>query len=185
MQQQQPFTIIKVFYAVFVYCIYTRSKLIMKKLYFTTVVFSGCIFLCSCKDEYSICNLSKDVRFTAGFYKKVGLNDVVSPAPRFTLSLLNSGTSSYTQQANVEIFSLPLSPVVDSVKYVLKLDTGLQADTVTITYTSKGENLSVECGSVVYNTITQITSTVNTIKSVNIIKALVNTEPLQNVKIFY
>ena len=157
----------------------------MKKLYLFACISSCCLALHSCKDEYTLCNLVKDVRFTGGFYRKVGSNDAVAPAPKFTLSELNSGSNIYNQQVNVEVFSLPLSQVIDSAKYVLKLDANLQADTVTIKYTSQGVNLSLECGGVTYNTITSISTTINTLDSIKIIRALVNTEPVQNVKIYY
>ena len=157
----------------------------MKKIYFAAGIFAITFNLSSCKDEYTLCNLSKEVRFTGGFYRKVGSNDVMAPAPKFTLLQLNSTVPLYGQQPNVETFSLPLSPVLDSAKYVLTIDAGMQADTVTIVYTSQGVNLSVECGAVTYNTISKIITTINTIDSVKIIKALVNTEPGQNVKFYY
>lgn len=157
----------------------------MKKIYLAAVILSIVFYLVGCKDEYTLCNLSKEVRFTGGFYKKVGSNDAIAPAPKFTLLQLNSSLPLYNQQINVETFSLPLSPVVDSAKYVLTVNSSLQADTVTIFYTSQGVNLSVECGSVNYNTITKVTTTINTLDSVKIIKALVNTEAGQNVKIYY
>ena len=144
------------------------------------------MLLCAaCKDEYTLCNLSKEVRFTAGFYNKSGANDVAAPAPKFTLSQLNVSPPLYFEQVNVQTFSVPLSPITDSAKYILKLDNNLQADTVTVTYTSQGVNLSLECGSVVYNTITKITTTINTIDSIKIVKALVNTEAGVNARIYY
>ena len=157
----------------------------MKKLYLFACISLCSLSLTSCKDEYTLCNQVKDVRFTGGFYKKVGSNDVVAPAPKFTLSQLNSGSNIYNQQVNVDVFSLPLSQIIDSAKYVLKLDNNLLSDTVTIRYTSQGVNLSLECGSVTYNTITSISTTINTLDSIKIIRALVNTEPVQNVKIYY
>lgn len=157
----------------------------MKKIYFAAGLLAVAFNLAACKDEYTLCNLSKEVRFTGGFYKKVGSSDALSPAPKFTLLQLNTTVPLYSQQVNVETFSLPLNPVLDSAKYVLTLNTGLQADTITIIYTSQGVNLSVECGSVTYNTINKVTTTINTLDSVKIIKGLVNTEAGQNVKIYY
>ena len=161
------------------------SLINMKKIPFVACIVTVSLYFTACKDEYTICNLSREVRFTGGFYRKLGANDVASPAPKFTLSQLNISPAFYNEQVNVQTFSVPLNSLTDSGKYVLKLDNNLQADTVTVTYTSQGVNLSLECGSVTYNTITKITTTINTIDSIKIIKPLVNTEAGVNARIYY
>ena len=154
-----------------------------KKLFLILIV--GASFLTACKDEYTICNLSKDVRFIASFYQRNNGADVLTPAPNLNITLLPNNTSLYTQQANVATFSFPLNPLVDSAKYSFKLANNLQADTVTIVYTSTGANLSLECGAVTYHNITKITSTLNTIDSIKITNAVLNTNLLQNAKFYF
>ena len=157
----------------------------MKNTPFAISLTATMLFILSCKDEYTICNLNKEVRFTGGFYRKLGTTDVATPTPKFTLSQLNVQPPFYSQQANVQLFSLPLNSLTDSAKYVLKLDTNLPADTITVIYSSQGVNLSVECGSVVYNSITKINTTINTIDSIKIVKPLVNTEAGENARFYY
>ena len=141
--------------------------------------------LYSCKDEYTLCNLPKEVNFTAGFYKRVGTADVSSPAPSLTLFLLNGTSPIYSQQQNAASFGIPLNPAVDSSRYVITLANGAQSDTLTIVYTSQSSTLSAECGSVILNNITRLYSTAHTIDSVKITSSAVNTTPLQNAKISY
>ena len=157
----------------------------MKNIPFAILLTSTMLFFTACIDEYTLCNLNKEVRFTGGFYRKLGANDVASPAPKFTLSQLNVSPAFYSEQVNVQLFSLPLNAVTDSAKYVLKLDNNLQSDTITVIYSSQGVNLSVECGSVVYNTVTKVKTTINTIDSIKIVKPLVNTEAGENARIYY
>lgn len=139
----------------------------------------------SCKDEYTICNLSKDVRFIASFYQRNNGADVLAPAPLLNITQLGINAPLYTQQAHVPTFSIALNPLLDSAKYFIKLSNSLQADTLTIVYTSTGANLSLECGPVTYHNISKLYSTLNTIDSVKITNPLLNTDLLQNAKIYY
>ena len=157
----------------------------MKNIPFVISLTITILFFTSCKDEYTLCNLNKEVRFTGGFYRKLGTTDVATPAPKFTLSQLGVQSPLYSEQVNVQLFSLPLNSILDSAKYILKLDNNLIADTITVIYSSQGVNLSVECGSVVYNNITKIKTTINTIDSIKIVKPLVNTEAGENARFYY
>ena len=139
----------------------------------------------SCKDEYTICNLSKDVRFIASFYQRNNGVDVLVPAPLLNITQLGTNAPLYTQQANVPTFAIALNPQLDSTKYYIKLSSSLPADTLTIVYTSTGANLSLECGSVTYHNISKLYSTLNTIDSVKIINPVLNTDLLLNAKIYY
>ena len=141
--------------------------------------------LYSCKDEYTLCNLPKEVNFTAGFYQRVGTTDVSAPAPSLTIFLLNGTNPIYSQQQNAASFGIPLNPAVDSSRYVITVVNGAQSDTLTIVYTSQSSTLSAECGSVILNNITRLYSTAHTIDSVKITSSAVNTTPLQNAKIYY
>lgn len=141
--------------------------------------------LYSCKDEYTICNQSKEVNFTAGFYQRAGNADVSAPAPSLTIFLLNGTGAIYSQQQNVPSFGIPLNPSVDSSRYVITVANNLQSDTLTIVYTSQSSSLSAECGSIILNNITRLYSTTHTIDSVKITSAAINTAAVQNAKIYY
>jgi hypothetical protein len=155
----------------------------MKKL---VLIFIVCMhFLSSCKDEYTICDLPKDVRFIASFYQRNNGADVLTPAPNLNITQLTNNSALYTQQANVSTFSFPLNPLLDSAKYIFKLANNLQADTVTIVYSSTGTNLSLECGAVIYHNVSRISTTLNTIDSIKITNAVLNTNLLQNAKFYY
>lgn len=157
----------------------------MKKIYLAAVVIATTFSLYSCKDEYTLCDLPKDVRFIGAFYRKVGSNDVLSPAPNLSIRALNTGPFLYSQQPNVDQFGLSLSSVNDSAKFVITIAGNSIADTLTIVYASQGENLSTECGSITTHNITKLTSTINTIDSVKILRAFINNEPSVNAKIYY
>jgi Family of unknown function (DUF6452) len=139
----------------------------------------------SCRDEYNICTLNKDVNLIGGFYQNIGGNEVTAVAPNLTIETLNGAGSIYSNQPNISTFSFPLSATVDSAKYIFTIANNLPKDTVTIVYSSKSESVSAECGTAIYNTITKLTSTRNTIDSVKIKSAIVNTLLLQNIKIYY
>jgi hypothetical protein len=141
--------------------------------------------LYSCKDEYTLCNLTKEVNFTAGFYQRVGATDISTPAPSLTIFLLNGTSPIYSQQQNAASFALPLNPAADSSRYVIAVANGAPPDTLTIVYTSQSSLLSAECGSVTVNNITRLYSTTHTIDSVKITASSINTTPMQNAKIYY
>jgi len=156
----------------------------MKKYLLLIFIVCMCI-LPSCKDEYTICNLSKDVRFIGTFFQRISGADVLAPAPNLSITQIPTNALIFNQQPNVATFSFALNSVLDSAKYIFKIANNLQADTVTIVYTSTGENLSPECGAVTYHNILKITSTLNTIDSVKITNPKLNTDLLQNAKFYY
>ncbi len=157
----------------------------MKKIYLAAFVFTTIVSLYSCKDEYTLCDLPKDVRFIGAFYRKIGSNDVLSPAPSLSIIALNNGPFLYSQQPNVDQFGLSLSSIIDTAKFVITIAGNSPADTLTIVYMSQGENLSTECGSITTHNIKKLTSTINTIDSVKIVKAFINNVPSVNAKIYY
>lgn len=165
------------------YLAHTTPNYNMKQLLIIFIV--GSSFLSSCKDEYTICDLSKDVRFIATFNQRINGIDVLLNAPSLNIIQLSNNSPLYTQQANVSTFSFPLNSLVDSAKYSFKVANNLQADTVTIVYTSTGTNLSLECGAVTYHNISKITTTTNTIDSVKIINPVLNTTLQQNAKFYF
>ncbi len=139
-------------------------------------------FLYSCKDEYTICNESKNVNFKAGFYRKVSGADVATPVPGLTV--LINGLTIYNNQPSSALV-LPLNPVVDSTKYSVSLNNGAVYDTVTIVYTTRTVNLSYDCGNIIFNKVTKFYSTTHEIDSVRITKADVTNDALENAKIWY
>ncbi len=140
----------------------------------------------SCRDDYSICNPTKDVRFVGGFYQRVSGVDVPTPVPSFSLFLLNSTDLIYSSQPNLLEFALPLNQLADSAKYVLSLGNNQPIDTMTIVYSSQnGPADANACGLFFVHTISKIYSTKNTIDSVKIMQPLVNTSTIQNVKIYF
>jgi len=157
----------------------------MKKFVCTGVLFTLLFFIYSCKDEYTLCNLSKEVSFISGFYQKVSGADVSVQAPSLYVSLLNSSSGIYTGQPNVRSFSLPLNSLVDSSRYTIQIGAGLPTDTLTVVYSSTSTNLSAECGNVIYNNISRFYTTKHRLDSVKIVNATTNTNPLENARIYF
>ena len=138
----------------------------------------------SCKDDYTICNLPKTVNLIAGFYRHSGGVDVPTPAPSLSLFLLNGTSPVYSNNMNALTFTLPLNPVVNSAKYVISVSAS-QSDTLTIVYTSQNTNLSAECGNVYYNNISAFYTTTHTLDSVKILRPAINTDQVENVRIYF
>jgi Family of unknown function (DUF6452) len=151
------------------------------------IVFISLSFLItSCKDDYSICNPVKDIKFIGGFYQRTGGVDVPYPSQSFSLSLLNSTNLIYNNQPNTIEFGMPLNELATTSQYVLSLGNNLPKDTLTIVYSSqKSTTDGNACGIIVYHNISQLYSTTNTIDSVKLIQPLVNTNPVQNAKIYF
>ncbi len=156
-------------------------KHFLPKYFFIITIF----LLQSCRDDYNICNLPRDVKFTAGFYKKTGATEVAISAPNLNIYTLNSSTFIYQNQNNASTFALPLNPVVDTSKFVIRVENTLQADTLSIIYTSRQVLLSPECGSVAYYSLVKILTTTNTIDSVKITNSEVLTVSNSNAKIYF
>ena len=139
----------------------------------------------SCKDEYTICNLSKNVNFNAGFYQRISGADVSAQAPLFTLYLPGNGIQPiYSNQVNAKSFSLPLDPGRDSTRYVISIGSG-QTDTLTIVYSSVSVTLSEPCGEVFNNNLIKVYSTANSLDSARIVNRAVTTAGLENARIYF
>ncbi len=160
--------------------------LIMQNRHIFIAIIAVVFLVASCRDDYSICNPTKDVRFVGGFYQRVSGVDVPTPVPSFSLFLLNSTDLIYSSQPNLLEFALPLNQLADSAKYVLSLGNNQPIDTMTIVYSSQnGPADANACGLFFVHTISKIYSTKNTIDSVKIMQPLVNTSTIQNVKIYF
>lgn len=154
------------------------------KFFYLIAFFTVC-FTVSCTDEYTLCTLSKEVRFIGRFYQRISGADVPAQVPGLTIFPLNSTTPVFPFQQNINTFSFPLNPISNTAAYIISLGNNQQQDTVTISYTSQGTNLSPECGSVIYHNITGITTTTHTIDSVKITTSAVNTDPVENAKFYF
>ncbi len=149
------------------------------------LLMTSILLLQSCRDDYNICNLPRDVKFTAGFYKKTGATEIAISAPNLNIYTLNSSTFIYQNQNNVSAFLLPLNPVVDTSKFLIRVENTLQADTMSIIYTSRQVLLSPECGNVTYYSLLKILTTTNTIDSVKITNSEVLTGSNSNARIYF
>jgi hypothetical protein len=166
------------------------TKLVLHLMMKNSNIFIGIISLSlliiSCKDDYSICNPVKDIRFIGAFYQRIGGIDVPTPAPSFSVSLLNSASLIYNNQPNTLEFAVPLNEFADTSRFVLSLGNGQPKDTLTVVYSSqKNTTDGNACGIIVVHTISGLYSTRNTIDSVKLIQPLVNTNPVQNAKIYF
>jgi hypothetical protein len=140
----------------------------------------------SCKDDYSICNPVRDIRFIGGFYKRAGGSDVPTPAPSLSISLLNNTNLIYNNQPNTIEFAVPLNELADTSRFVLSLGNSQPKDTLTVVYSSqKSTTDGNACGIVVVHAVSELFSTTNTIDSVKLIQPLVNTSPMQHAKIYF
>ena len=142
------------------------------------------IAMVTCKDDYNICDQSKNVFFKAGFYNASTGVDSVHTAPSFSFAVLGNNYI-YKQQSNISTFVFSLNSAVDSASYFISLSNTLPADTLTLVYTTQSMLISPECGSVFINTITRVYSTSHTIDSVKISNPAVNLASNENVKIYF
>ncbi len=158
----------------------------MRNRIFFIAILSAVFLITSCRDDYSICNPTKDVRFIGGFYQRISGVDVPIQAPSLSIILLNAANPIYSNEPNLLEFSLPLNQQVDSAKYVLSLGNNQPLDTMTIVYSSQNAPADANaCGLYFVHTISKIYTTKNTIDSVKLIQPLINTSAMQNAKIYF
>lgn len=138
----------------------------------------------ACKDEYTICTQSKNVNFIAGFYRNINGVPQATTAPSLSVYLLNVTPPVYSHVENAPSFSVPLSPVTDTSRFVIAVSNSSQTDTLTLIYTTQDKQLSPECGNVSVNNITGVNSTNHSIQSVSLMKQSVNTDGALNLRIF-
>ncbi len=142
------------------------------------------LFFYSCKDEYTICDLSKTVNFRAVFYKKSSGTESAYTVPSFSLKLLNYPDFLYKNLPNVNQFSLAFNPSSDSIRYAIGVSPNGITDTITINYTTQTVNLSAVCGDIQVNNITRVSTTKNLLDSIKIATPAVNTTEVENIKIY-
>ena len=142
--------------------------------------------LSSCTDTYTICNENRTVQFNSYFYKKVNGQEVTANAPDLKIIDLTSNATILNNQLNTPSFSLVLNPLVDSMKFHIALSPTLQADTLTVVYTSQSKSLSTECGVISIHTISKAYTTRHTLDTVKLTNsAVVNDNLSPNTKIFF
>lgn len=148
-------------------------------------IISCLVFAVSCEDSYTICDQSTQVSYKAGFYTKNGSVDVPSTPAALTLTFPGATTFIYNQQPGIGFFLLSLSPGADSVKYYIKIDNSLPADTLTLRYTNAQQTLSPECGTINIHNLTWAHTTKNTLDSVKIVANSVNNVVKENLRIYF
>jgi len=118
----------------------------------------------ACDDETKVCDqaLTTDthIRFlrdSAGITRDTVMTQV-------TLYALGIQDSIYRKQAVKDIF-LPLSPVADSSRFYLKVDSISTADTLTFRYTREPHFISPGCGFSTFFTLYTVISITNTVRS--------------------
>lgn len=154
--------------------------------YFILVIAAS--FLYSCKDQYTICDLPKNVNLRGVFYTKSGNNFIETKVASLSINLLDSAAFIYKDRKNVSTFIFELQPFMadsDFARYVIKIDNVSQPDTVTIHYTSATVNLTKECGSIIAHTLSQVSTTHNTLDSVKIIVPKIDNNLNVNLKLFF
>jgi hypothetical protein len=139
----------------------------------------------SCRDEFTLCTQSKEVKFNAAFFEKTGSIDIPKSAPTLTINPLGDPLAVVNGIANAQTFSLQLSSLVDTSKFVISISNTLRKDTIKIVYTSQNVLLSVDCGNIINYNIIKILSTKNTLDTVKITNPLVNTGLVQNAKFYF
>ena len=144
----------------------------------------GCS-LSSCEDNYTICNEPKVVSFKGAFYKKTGGVDVASSVSLLSIRPITTTAYIYNQQPAVAGFSFALDPVLDSAKYIFKIDNSANQDTVSLYYTNQLQLLSEICGSITTHNLTYVKTTKHVLDSMMIIAPKVDNQSNVNLKIYF
>ncbi len=156
----------------------------MNKIWLISFLVVVVLFTSSCRDEFTICNLSKEVKFNAGLYEKNTVGDIAKLAPSLTINALGD-TAIINGLANLQVFSLPLNNLVDTAKYVISVSYNKPKDTIKIIYTSQSVLLSVNCGNIINYNISKILFSKNTLDTVKILNPTVSNGLLQNAKLYF
>jgi hypothetical protein len=151
-----------------------------------TIATALCILLVSaCEDSYTICEQPKQVNYQARFFTRNGAAEVPATPTALTLTFPGATTFIYNQQPNVPLLLLGLSPSADSVKYFIRVNNALPADTMTLFYNNTTQNLGPECGDIMVHNFTRVHTTTNTLDSVKIVAPSVNNVVRENLRIYY
>ncbi len=157
----------------------------MKNLLATTVIIVLLFTLFTCNDKYTICEQSKDVHLKGVFFSKSGNIFTETTVNSLSINILDSSSFIYKNQPDLSSFIFGLQSLADSAKYVIKIDNALQADTVTLYYTSASFSLSSACGSIIIHELVDVKTTSNTLDSVKINVAKIDNTNSMNLKLFF
>lgn len=154
-------------------------------LRYTFLIALVCL-LFSCKDDYTLCTESRTVQFNSFFYRKINGLEVTANAPDLKIIDLKNNATIFSNQPNIPSFSLVLNPLVDSMKFYISLSPTLQADTLTVVYSTQNKALSAECGVISTHIISKAYTTKHTLDTVKLTNsAVVNDNLAPNTKIFF
>ncbi len=148
------------------------------------MIFAILLIFSSCKDDYTICDLSKVVVLKNGFYQFTSGIEKPVAASLFSLTQIDNSPV-YNNVSNISKFNFSLNPAATSVKYQIITSAGSVPDTVTYSYNTENVQLSTNCGNVYVNTLTSVSTTTHTLDSIKIFNSTVNTESGENIKIYF
>lgn len=139
----------------------------------------------ACEDETKVCDqtLKSDLRMN---FKKDTLNGylvVDTTWPKVTLCALDMDTI-ISRQPRSSVF-LPLSPLEDTCRFYLKLDSIAIADTLTFRYKRSANFVSPGCGFATFFRIDTVLSTYHTIDSIHIDNKEVTSTNDTHVSLFF
>lgn len=155
------------------------------KLNLAVILFLLSVTLFSCKDDYTFCSESRTVQLSSFFYKKIGTQEVTTNAPELKLIDIGTAQTLLTNQQNASSFSLVLNPLKDSMRFYISIAPTLQADTLTVVYTSASKALSPECGIISTHKILKAYTTKHTLDTVKLTNTAVDNDLAPNTKIFF
>ncbi len=150
-----------------------------------SIIFTITLLTSSCRDEFTLCTQSKDVKFNANFYEKNSNIDVPKSAPSLTIYPLGNPLPIVNGLANTQAFSLALDNIIDTSKFVISISNGLPKDTIKIIYSSQSVLLSVDCGNIINYNLAKITTTKHTIDTIKISSPIVSNRLLRNAKFYF
>ena len=143
------------------------------------------LILNSCKDEYTICDVSTNVAEKSGFYHvSSGVEQPINSSS-FFLTQLGSSSPIYAAVNNLGRFSLPLNPLLDSAKYQISVNNNVTIDTITFVYTSQPLLINADCGTIYIQNLTRVWATKHKIDSVKISNNVINNTSGENLKIYF
>lgn len=148
------------------------------------LLISGVFCFCSCRDEFTICELPTEVKLKTGLYEKINGSEQEAVISHLSVTRLGASAPDYNTD-NVSKFNLDLNPAVDSVKYLVTINSNAVRDTITYIYSGQNVNLSVECGDIYIYNLNGIKTTTHVIDSIAIADSKINTTSGENVKIYF
>ena len=140
---------------------------------------------CSCKDEYTICDVNTSVAEKIGFYHLAGGIEQVAYAPSFTFQIPGAASPIYSALRNISKFTLPLNPLLDSAKYQISINSGASFDTITFVYSSQTRVINPQCGNIYVFNLARVSVTKHHLDSARIINHDINNVSGENVKIYF